>query len=296
MNAFLHDLLHTFRAEIAQSDTQHPIFHGCWDWHSSVHGHWALLESAHLLQDEDSLQWLINRLRHPGILEEMSYLEDHPDFENPYGRAWFLRLMLRLEQLTGIDEHRSRAQGIADDLFAHLQTVLHSPLTSEYNNLSWAFVQLYAWAKHSKDEDCLHWLTDKTAGCFLRPKASLDADTECGEFFSLWGLQAYLIHTVLGPAVLGEWLEADSPPEVVQDLSTAHHLAINASRAWGLHSAYLATADEQWKMAYDLHVQASMELHPIWKHDRRAYTHWVPQFTLYAMLMSWPNKGIIANT
>ena len=73
--------------------------------------------------------------------------------------------------------------------------------------------------------------------------------------------------------------------DVVRDLNTDHHLAINASRAWGFHCAYLATSEKKWKEAYDEHVQASIDLHPVWKDDRRAYSHWVPQFTLYSMLM-----------
>ena len=59
---------------------------------------------------------------------------------------------------------------------------------------------------------------------------------------------------------------------------------MNASRAWGLWSVYRATGDVRWLEAYDQHVEASLALHPIWVHDRRSYTHWVPQFTLYALL------------
>ena len=110
-----------------------------------------------------------------------------------------------------------------------------------------------------------------------------------GEFFSLWGLQVYLIYAALGANELSTWLEDDYNLSVVKDLNTDHHLAINASRAWGFHCAYLATSEKKWKEAYDEHVQASKDLHPVWKDDRRAYSHWVPQFTLYAMLNNLDN-------
>ena len=71
MERYIHEIIKTFRYEISQSDTNHPIFHGCWDWHSSVHGHWALLESAHLVQDDDSLQWVLTRLQQKNMLEEI---------------------------------------------------------------------------------------------------------------------------------------------------------------------------------------------------------------------------------
>ena len=287
MNKHIHEFIQTFRTEIAERDTEHPIFHGCWDWHSSVHAHWALLESAHFVHDEDSLEWVLHRLQHQSMLEEIQYLQDHPTFEMPYGRAWFLRLMIRLEQITGFDQYTELVQLIADNLHHTLQASVHSPLISEYQNPSWAFIQLYAWASHVNDNDTMQWIKDTTEKQFLHPKASLDVDREGrGEFFSLWGVQVYLIYTVLGQEVLKHWLEEASNIDVVQNLKTEHHLAIHASRAWGLYSAYSATSDQKWKEAYDAHVRSAIDLHPVWKANRRAYAHWVPQFTLYAILMS----------
>ena len=286
MERYIHEIIKTFRNEISQNDTNHPIFHGCWDWHSSVHGHWALLESAHLVHDEDSLQWVMKRLQHKNMLEEIQYLQDHPTFEMPYGRAWYLRLMIRLEQITGFDEYNPMVQNIAHNLCEYLKNSIHSPMISEYKNPSWAFIQLHAWASHMNDHDMIRWLTETTTENFLYPQANMDVDREGrGEFFSLWGLQAYLIYTVLGSKVLKNWLTEDYNLQVVHNLKTEHHLAINASRAWGLYTAYLATSDLKWKAAYDLHVRSSIDLHPIWKTNRRAYAHWVPQFTLYAILL-----------
>jgi hypothetical protein len=144
---------------------------------------------------------------------------------------------------------------------------------------------LHAWATHFKDSETVDWGIDKTKENFMSPKVNIDLDREGkGEFFSLWGLQAYLIYTALGAEELSKWLENDYNLDIVENLNTDHHLAINDSRAWGLHCAYLATSEQKWKDAYDEHVQASKDLHPVWKDNRRAYSHWVPQFTLYAML------------
>ena len=163
---------------------------------------------------------------------------------------------------------------------------MRDPSISEYKNPSWALIQLHAWATHFEDSETVDWVVQKTNGNFLNPKVNMDLDRGGkGEFFSLWGLQTYLIYTALGANKLVKWLEDDYNLSVVEDLNTDHHLAINASRAWGLYCAYLATSDQKWKMAYDEHVQVSIDLHPVWKNDRRAYAHWVPQLTLYSMLM-----------
>ena len=286
MEETLREFIKTFKSEVSQKDTEHVIFHGCWDWHSSVHGHWALLESAHLVNDKENFEWVSRRLQSKDIEEEIQYLNDHPEFEMPYGRAWYLRLMMRFEQITGNENYKSLVQEIALNLREWIDNSMRDPSISEYKNPSWALIQLHNWATHFGDSETVNWVIEKTKENFLEPKISMDLDREGkGEFFSLWGLQAYLIYTALGADELSKWLEDDYNLSVVKDLNTDHHLAINASRAWGFHCAYLATSDSKWKVAYDEHVQASIDLHPIWKNDRRAYAHWVPQFTLYAILI-----------
>ena len=286
MEEIVRELIKTFRSETSQKDTEHIIFHGCWDWHSSVHGHWALLESAHLVNDKENLEWVSERLQSKNMEEEIRYLRDYPEFEMPYGRAWYLRLMMRLEQITGFGDYKCLVQEIALDLREWIENSMRDPSISEYKNPSWALIQLHDWGIHFKDHDMVKWVIEKTKENFMSPKINMDLDREGkGEFFSLWGLQTYLIYTVLGADELSKWLEEDYNLDVVKDLNTDHHLAINASRAWGLYCAYLATSDQKWKMAYDEHVQVSIDLHPVWKNDRRAYAHWVPQFTLYSMLM-----------
>ena len=286
MEEILTEFTKTFKSEISKKDTEHVIFHGCWDWHSSVHGHWALLESSHLLDDKENLEWVSERLQSKNMEEEIRYLRDHPEFEMPYGRAWYLRLMMRLEQITGFGDYKCLVQEIALDLREWIENSMRDPSISEYKNPSWALIQLHDWATHFEDSKTVNWVIEKTKENFLEPKVSMDLDREGkGEFFSLWGLQTYLIYTTLGANEVSKWLEDDYNLSIVEDLNTDHHLAINASRAWGFHCAYLATSEKKWKEAYDGHVQASIELHPVWKDDRRSYAHWVPQFTLYSMLM-----------
>ena len=286
MENTIKEFIKTFRSETSQKDTEHVIFHGCWDWHSSVHGHWALLESSHLLDDNENLEWVTERLQSKNMEEEIRYLRDHPEFEMPYGRAWYLRLMMRLEQITGFGDYKCLVQEIALDLREWIDNSMRDPSISEYKNPSWALIQLYDWGIHFEDSETVDWVVEKTKENFMSPKINMDLDREGkGEFFSLWGLQTYLIYTVLGADELSKWLEEDYNLDVVKDLNTDHHLAINASRAWGLYCAYLATSDQKWKIAYDEHVQVSIDLHPVWKNDRRTYAHWVPQFTLYSMLM-----------
>ena len=94
-SAALRALAAPIRAAVLRRDTGHAAFHGCWDWHSAVHGHWAILRVARVSgQVEAEAAWVEAQLTEAGIADEAALLRQHPRFEDPYGRAWFLRLAL----------------------------------------------------------------------------------------------------------------------------------------------------------------------------------------------------------
>jgi hypothetical protein len=71
----------------------HPAFYGCFDWHSSVHGHWTLVT---ILKDfpqfshrNDILRKLNANITKENILQEVAYFDDehNKDYERPYGRG-----------------------------------------------------------------------------------------------------------------------------------------------------------------------------------------------------------------
>jgi hypothetical protein len=73
----------------------HPAFYGCFDWHSAVHMHWALLKLLPLLSGADEAaarQRLAQHLTPANLAAELAYLQAHPHFERPYGWAWALQL------------------------------------------------------------------------------------------------------------------------------------------------------------------------------------------------------------
>src|SRR5262245_13563523 len=45
------DLAATVRQSVVRKDTGHAAFHGCIDWHSAVHGAWALTAYARMTGD-----------------------------------------------------------------------------------------------------------------------------------------------------------------------------------------------------------------------------------------------------
>ena len=71
------------------------VFTGCYDWHSSVHAHWALLSMARLTSDDKLRAKVLARLSSSVLAHERGLLSDpsNAKFEIPYGQAWLLLLL-----------------------------------------------------------------------------------------------------------------------------------------------------------------------------------------------------------
>src|SRR5208283_1898718 len=76
----------------------HPAFFGCYDWHSSVHGHWTLARVLRLfpgLPSAARIRAALDRnLTREHLAAERAYLESpgRGSFERPYGWGWLLAL------------------------------------------------------------------------------------------------------------------------------------------------------------------------------------------------------------
>jgi hypothetical protein len=258
------------------------VFHGSWDWHSAVHGHWARLTFGAKGDDPAEQDWVVTRLRSSAFQEEVEHLLANPEFERPYGRAWLLALMSTYEHVTSDVSLRGLIAPVARELHTWCLESDLGPETHEYDNPCWPLLHLWRWSGGERGE-----LEALIRDRFLGHQVSLSDDQERpGGFFSRWAMQAHLIGKTLGAEALASWLEQERRPsepiEVLSTLHSAHHLGTNATRAWGFWSAYSATGQSRWRAAYESHLRASLELHEAWNQDRRAYGHWVPQFTLYA--------------
>jgi len=77
----------------------HPMFYGCLDWHSSVHGHWMLVKILKQFPEislKDSIiQVLNNSFKDTKIKDEADYytkFKNSNTYERTYGWAWLLKL------------------------------------------------------------------------------------------------------------------------------------------------------------------------------------------------------------
>jgi hypothetical protein len=82
---------------------QFPAFFGCFDWHSSVHGHWMLVRLIRLHPEHSCVEEIVQRLDTHLTAERLAreaeiFRDDlNRSFERMYGWAWVWRLVAELE-------------------------------------------------------------------------------------------------------------------------------------------------------------------------------------------------------
>ncbi len=91
-------------ADVAPPRQLTPSFYGCYDWHSSVHGHWLLVRLARTFPDAPFAARARDALRKSltpeNLKEEARYMRGagRASFERPYGLAWLLQLCAELRE------------------------------------------------------------------------------------------------------------------------------------------------------------------------------------------------------
>jgi hypothetical protein len=243
-----------------------PSFYGCYDWHSSVHGHWLLARAAHLFAEEpfaaEARAALDHSLEPERIDAEVAYLqgEGRATFERPYGLAWLLQLAHELRDWDDPDARRWAAalaplEQEAARRFADWLPKLTYPIrTGEHSQTAFALGLVLDWAVTSGDSEMQTLVREKALAFHA-------GDTDCNlayepggqDFLSPCLAEADLMRRVYPPDEFAVWLDAflpDIPLGAVDpsaepwlpvaivtdrtDGKLAHLDGLNLSRAWML--------------------------------------------------------------
>jgi hypothetical protein len=286
----------------------HPVFDGCFDWHSSVHMHWSLLRlralAPGLAAAGDIAARFDAHLRPELVARELDYLRTpgRGSFERPYGWAWLLKLQQELDAQgrAGRDDAarwaaalRPLADEIARRLAAFLALSRYPVRAGTHPNSAFAMLLTREYAEAGGDT-ALRDAIDRVATAWFGADADYPAAYEPSgtDFLSPGLCEALLMRRVLGdgfaawwtafrpaPAALARWCE----PAVVSDRADGQlvHLdGLNLSRAWCLRAlapALDAPERATFERAAAAHWQAA------WPHVTTGdfvATHWLVSFAL----------------
>jgi Protein of unknown function (DUF2891) len=284
------ELAKTVRVCVARKDTGHPAFHGCIDWHSAVHGVWALTAYARMTGDKQDAPLIAATLGTGKIAAERNYLRAHPDFEMPYGRAWFLRLAD--EQLaSGDDSLKPMADEVLASMLAYYRKRAPDPRRGSYASDAWALINMHDYAAATSDATALAAIRGWVEAHFVKNQSSCDYALETGEFMAVCTNWAWLVSKVLVGQEFDSWASAffersGLPRPVLQPVNWHHH-GLNFSRAWGLWHLYAASgqasARQAFLEAYVAHFRQTYERPQQWRGSYEGVGHWVPQFGMLAL-------------
>jgi Protein of unknown function (DUF2891) len=299
-----------------------PAFYGCYDWHSSVHGHWLLARVARLFPAAPfaarARAALAQSLTPENVAGEVAYLhgEGRASFERPYGLGWLLALAAELRRLDDA-EGRSWAAALAPleaEAAARLRRWLprlHYPIRiGEHAQTALAFGLVRDWARVAADGG-MRELID------ARSRAFYEGDRDCplayepsGEdFLSPCLAEADLMRRILPPPAFARWLSRFLPgiPSggggrwlpigVVTDRSDprlAHIDGLNLSRAWMLEGIASALPRDDprraaLRAAARAHAAATL---PAVTGEHYEGGHWLGTFAVYLTTRAGLEPGI----
>jgi hypothetical protein len=285
------ELAEPIRFAVARRDTSHAAFRGCLDWHSAVHGVWALTAYARMTGDTQDRPLVAGLLSPANIAAERAFLRSRPDFEMPYGRAWFLRLAREHALQSGGGALRPMADDVLASLLAHYRTHPLDPRRGSYDSASWALLNMHDYAAWAGDAAALATVRRWAETHFLDAAQRCDYAPEAGHFMAVATNRAWLASKVLPQDRFDRWAEAffarsGLPRPVTHPLSWHHH-GLNFSRARGLHALHAAIASPDMKaaclQAYTAHFRATYDTPALWRGSYEGVGHWVPQFGMLAL-------------
>jgi Protein of unknown function (DUF2891) len=271
----------------ARQDTSHPAFKGCIDWHSAVHGVWALLAYQRATGDAQYAPLVGSILNKEALSQERAHLKQSPLFEMPYGRAWFLRLAIEHHRLTGSEDLLPFADEVAFSLRDFYRRRGIDRLAGAYQSASWALINLLDYARHRHLAELEAEVRDAVKTNFVDVEPKCASVRERGEFMAICSNWAALVARVLTREDYAPWLEKfiamNGLPTPLVHPDSDHEFGLNFSRAWGLWDMYAASGRADVAAAYAAHLKAGYLPASNWRGSYQAVGHWVAQFGLFAL-------------
>lgn len=298
-------------ADAATPRQLHPAFYGCFDWHSSVHGHWLLARILNTDPETPYREAIVAALGHSfipdNIAGEIAYFKgaDRASFERPYGTAWFLQMMTELrgsdlpEATIWVATLEPLETLIIGETSTWLTRLAYPIRLGTHNQTAFAFGLMLDWARANNAGAFNAQLTQKVLEFHSSDVNCPLAYEPSGEdFLSPCLMEADLMRRVMPADQYAAWLSVFLPqlpttgrsdwllPGVVLDPTDGklvHLDGVNLSRAWALEGIASALPEGDARIASllaaaDVHKQTGIAAV---SDEHYSGSHWLASFATY---------------
>lgn len=289
----------------------HPVFYGCLDWHSSVHGHWMLvrlLKTMPALKNRNEIIKVLNRsFDIKKMREEAAYFTKYDvasTYERTYGWAWLLKLD---EELYTWNTPEGKAwhealQPLTAQIIslwkAYLPKQTYPNRTGVHNNTAFGLAFAIDWARKNKDTAFEKLIIEKANFFYLNnTKTPAYLEPDGADFFSPSLEIADLMRRVLPQQRFVTWLnkfyEVKSINRIseipiisdINDYQGVHLVGLSFTRAWCMRgiASYLP-AHHKWRKHFEKTAdQFLINGLPLVFKGNYGADHWLASFAVYAL-------------
>lgn len=286
----------------------HPIFYGCFDWHSAVHGYWLLLRCLKIYPElackNDIIQLFTEHFTKENVAQELAYFQApfRASFERPYGYSWLLALAQELKQST-LEEAQTwyqtlqpLTQDLRNRLIEYLNKLSYPIRVGTHFNTAFALVLALDYAKALKDQELEQSILNACKRFYLDDSNYPAQYEPAGDDYLSGALtEALLMSKII--TNFTQWFDRFLPNTQLQrllhpaevsdrtDPKIAHLDGLNLSRAWCFkHIARSLPVDHTLQpvlqKAIMNHLNASLQ-HVVGSHYSGA--HWLASFAVLAL-------------
>ncbi|ADX67904.1 MULTISPECIES: DUF2891 domain-containing protein [Weeksella] len=284
-----------------------PIFYGCFDWHSSVHGFWSivkLMKDFPELDENNSVRILLNQLITPeNVRIEKAFFEDrnNRNFERTYGWAWLLQLQMELNTWQDSDAQKwaKNLQPLTELIVAkykeYLPKLVYPVRTGTHDNTAFGLSLAIDYARSLNDKAFEQAIIENANRLYLKDKGcNLGFEPSGSDFLSACLEEALLMSKITPTKEYKTWLKDFLPqlfdkkhelkPGIVSDRTDGQlvHLdGLNFSRATALYQIAYKLPELNYLNSWaDHHFNYSFNNI---SNDDYMGSHWLGTFALYAL-------------
>lgn len=295
------------KEDLGEPKQLHPIFYGCFDWHSAVHGYWSMVSLVSTFPDMDEAQSVKNilckNITKEKVAQEVAYFEKkiNNSYEPTYGWAWLLKLTQALHEwddpmAAELEQNLQPLTNLISQKYSDFLPKLVYPIrVGEHTNTGFGLIFAYDYAVALNDETLKQAIKTRARNFFLTDRdCPIQWEPSGYDFLSPCLEEIEIMRRVLSKKEFLPWLNqfmlqlasSEYTLKVGEvgdrtDGKLVHLDGLNFSRAWVFYG--LANQYPEYK-----HLKINANEHIAYSYpnlvgDSYEGGHWLASFAIYAL-------------